>query len=40
MNKAIEKTKNALMGLALVAILYILMVTMFILDGAPFHNMQ
>ncbi len=32
-----EKTKNALMGLALLAMLYMMMVIMFILDGAPFH---
>ena len=32
-----EKTKNALMGLVLVAMLYMITVIMFILDGAPFH---
>ena len=32
-----KKIKNALMGLVLVAMLYIIMVIMFILDGAPFH---
>jgi hypothetical protein len=32
-----EKTKNILMGLVCVAMLYVLMVIMFILDGAPFH---
>ena len=40
MNKlryGIEKTKNILMGLALLAMMYMLMVIMFILDGAPFH---
>jgi len=33
-----EKTKNILMGLVCVAMLYVLMVIMFILDGAPFHG--
>jgi len=33
-----KKIKNALMGLVLVAMLYIIMVIMFILDGAPFHQ--
>ena len=40
MNKlryGIEKTKNILMGLALLAMLYMLLVIAFILDGAPFH---
>jgi len=32
-----EKVKNALMGLAVVAILYVWTIIMFILDGAPFH---
>ena len=32
-----EKVKNMLMGLALVAMLYMLLVIAFILDGAPFH---
>ena len=32
-----EKVKNMLMGLALVAMLYMLVVIAFILDGAPFH---
>ena len=32
-----EKTKNILMCLVCVAMLYVLMVIMFILDGAPFH---
>jgi hypothetical protein len=32
-----EKTKNILMGLVCIAMLYVLMVIMFILDGAPFH---
>ena len=40
MNKAIEKVKNMLMGLVLVAMMYIIMVMMFILDGAPFHHIQ
>jgi hypothetical protein len=35
-----ETTKNVLMGLACIVILYIWTVIMFILDGAPFHNMQ
>jgi len=38
--KAKETTKNALMGLACLAMLYLLMVIMFILDGAPFHHIQ
>jgi len=33
-----EKTKNVLMGLAVVTVLYIWTVIMFILDGAPFHQ--
>jgi hypothetical protein len=33
-----EKTKNILMGLVCIAMLYVLMVIMFILDGAPFHG--
>jgi hypothetical protein len=37
MNNFKEKTKNALMGLVLIAMMYMLMVIMFILDGAPFH---
>ena len=32
-----KKTKNALMGLVLVAMLYMITVMMFILDGASFH---
>jgi hypothetical protein len=32
-----EKTKNILMGLVCISMLYALMVIMFILDGAPFH---
>ena len=32
-----EKVKNTLMGLVVVTVLYIWMVIMFILDGAPFH---
>ncbi len=32
-----EKVKNMLMGLVLVAIMYMLLVIAFILDGAPFH---
>ncbi len=35
--KAKETTKNILMGLSCLAMLYLLMVIMFILDGAPFH---
>ena len=35
--KAIKKTKELLMGLILVAMLYVLIIMMFILDGAPFH---
>ncbi len=38
MNRAIKKTKNVLMVLACIVILYIWTVIMFILDGAPFHN--
>ena len=38
MNRAIEKTKNVLMGLACIVILYIWTVIMFKLDGAPFDN--
>ena len=34
----VNKTKIALMGLVLIAMLYMMMVIMFILDGAPFHN--
>jgi len=34
----VNKTKKALMGLVLIAMLYMMMVIMFILDGAPFHN--
>jgi hypothetical protein len=33
-----EKVKNMLMGLVCIAMLYALMVIMFILDGAPFHQ--
>jgi len=32
-----SKVKDMLMGLVCVALLYMLMVIMFILDGAPFH---
>ena len=32
-----EKTKTMLMGLVLIAMMYMLTVIMFILDGAPFH---
>ena len=32
-----KKVKNALMGLVLVAMMYMITVIMFILDGAPFH---
>ena len=38
MNNFKEKTKNALMGLVIVAMLYMITVIMFILDGAPFHQ--
>jgi len=38
--KAKETTKNVLMGLVCIVILYIWTVIMFILDGAPFHNIQ
>ena len=34
----VNKTKKALMGLVLIAMLYLITVIMFILDGAPFHN--
>ena len=37
MNSIKEKTKNVLMGLVLVAMMYVLLVIAFILDGAPFH---
>ena len=37
LGKKKEKVKNTLMGLVLVAMMYMLMVIMFILDGAPFH---
>jgi len=40
MSKAIKKVKNMLMGLVLVAMLYMIMVIMFILDGAPFHQIH
>ena len=33
-----KKIKNALMGLVLIAMLYMITVIMFILDGAPFHQ--
>ena len=36
--KAIKKTKELLMGLILVAMLYVLIIMMFILDGTQFHN--
>ena len=32
-----EKVKNMLMGLILVAMMYLLLVIAFVLDGAPFH---
>jgi len=32
-----EKVKNMLMGLVCIAMLYMLLVIAFILDGAPFH---
>ena len=32
-----EKVKNMLMGLVLVAMMYMLIVIAFILDGAPLH---
>ena len=38
MNKVTKKVKNMLMGLVLVAMMYMIMVIMFILDGAPFHQ--
>jgi len=37
MNNFKEKTKNTLMGLVLIAMMYMLLVIAFILDGAPFH---
>ena len=37
-NKSFLKVKQMLMGLVFVAMLYALIVIMFILDGAPFHN--
>ena len=40
MYKIAEKTKNILMGLACIVILYIWTVIMFILDGAPFHQIH
>ena len=40
MNKVTKKVKNMLMGLVLVAMMYMIMVMMFILDGAPFHHIQ
>mgnify|MGYP000471660310 CR=1 FL=1 len=33
-----KKVKNMLMGLVLVAMMYMIMVMMLILDGAPFHQ--
>jgi hypothetical protein len=33
-----EKVKDTLMGLVCIALLYMLMVIMFILDGAPYHG--
>jgi hypothetical protein len=38
--KAKETTKNVLMGLACLAMFYLMMVIMFILDGAPFHQIH
>ena len=35
--KISEKTKNALMGLVFITIMYFCTIMMFILDGAPFH---
>jgi len=32
-----EKTKNVLMGLVFITIMYFCTIMMFILDGAPFH---
>ena len=34
----VNKTKKVLMGLILIAMLYMITVIMFILDGAPFHQ--
>ena len=36
--KILEKTKNALMGVVFITIMYLCTVMMFILDGAPFHQ--
>jgi len=33
-----NKVKDILGGIVLFALMYVLMVMMFILDGAPFHN--
>ena len=33
-----KKVKDMLMGLVLITMLYMIMVIMFILDGAPFHQ--
>jgi len=38
MNNFKEKTKNALMGLVLISMMYMITVIMFVLDGAPFHQ--
>ena len=40
MNKVMEKIKNILMGLVCIVILYMWTVIMFILDGAPFHQIH
>ena len=37
-NKSFLKVKQMLMGLVFVGMLYALIVIMFILDGAQFHN--
>jgi hypothetical protein len=37
MYKIKEKVKNILMGIVLFAMMYMLLVIAFILDGAPFH---
>ena len=35
-----NKVKDILGGIVLFALMYVLMVMMFILDGAPFHNQK
>lgn len=37
MKSIMKKTKDILMGLVFVTILYLWIVMMFIFDGAPFH---